>query len=95
MSSGQAEPILISLEQPPEPIKVDKVIGLVYAARPVSMTVAGVEEEIDALLARLREEAAKAGADAVLGVKIEVRRVAGAGIEWALLLAYGTAVKLA
>lgn len=74
--------------------EIKEVKGLVVAARPVSLTVAGVEDEIEALLDKLRKLAAEKNADAVVDVKIDVRRVGGAGLEWALLLAYGTAVVL-
>ena len=84
--------VLITTESVPEGFRVAEVKGLVYAARLVSMTVAGVEDEIEALLDKLAEKAKKAGANAVLGVRIDVRRVTGAGIEWAMLLAYGTGV---
>jgi uncharacterized protein YbjQ (UPF0145 family) len=72
--------------------KIAKVKGLVVAARPVSLTVAGIEEEIGALLEKLAKLAREKGANAVVDVKIDVRQVGGAGLEWALLLAYGTAV---
>ncbi len=86
--------LLLTLEEPPEGARIREVKGLVYAARLVSMTVAGVEDEINALLDKLREKAQSIGANAVLGVKLDVRRVTGAGIEWAMLLAYGTGVVL-
>ncbi|NOZ89012.1 MAG: heavy metal-binding domain-containing protein [Crenarchaeota archaeon] len=92
MAGGEV--LLLTLEHPPEGVKVREVKGFVYAARLVSMTVAGVEDEINALLDKLREKAQAIGANAVLGVKLDVRRVTGAGIEWAMLLAYGTGVVL-
>ena len=81
---------LYTTEQPLQG-SIKEVKGLVFAARLVSMTVAGVEDEINAVLERLREKAASIGANAVLGTRLDVRRVTGAGLEWALLLAYGTA----
>lgn len=85
------EVILVSSQTIPG-MRIARVKGLVVAARPVSLTVAGVEDEIDALLDKLRKLAARKGANAVIDVKIDVRRVGGAGLEWALLMAYGTAV---
>jgi len=90
---ADAEVLLITTEQPPTG-KVKETKGLVVAARPVSIAVAAADEELEALLQKLRSEAAKKGANAVLGVRIDVRRVIGAGLEWVLLLAYGTAVVL-
>ncbi len=84
------EVVLLTSETPLSG-RVKKLIGLVVAARPVSLTVAGIEEEIDALLEKLSKMAAAKGANAVLGVKIDIRSVSGAGLEWALLMAYGTA----
>ena len=85
--------VLVSSETVPGK-KIVSVKGLVVAARPVSLTVAGIEDEIDALLDKLKKLAKEKGANAVVGVKIDVRRVGGAGLEWALLMAYGTAVNV-
>lgn len=85
--------VLLSSETVPGK-KIVSVKGLVVAARPVSLTVAGIEDEIDALLDKLKKLAKEKGANAVVGVKIDVRRVGGAGLEWALLMAYGTAVNI-
>ena len=85
--------VLVSSETVPGK-KIVNVKGLVVAARPVSLTVAGIEDEIDALLDKLKKLAKEKGANAVVGVKIDVRRVGGAGLEWALLMAYGTAVNV-
>jgi len=86
------EVILVSSQDIPGR-RISSVKGLIVAARPVSLTVAGIEDEIEALLEKLRKLAAQKDANAVIDVKIDVRSVGGAGLEWALLMAYGTAVK--
>ncbi|HID41350.1 MAG TPA: heavy metal-binding domain-containing protein [Pyrodictium sp.] len=82
--------LLLSIEQPVG-YQVKELKGLIYASRPISLTVAGLEAELDAILEKLRHDAKKVGANAVLGLRIETRRVVGVGGEWVLLLAYGTA----
>jgi uncharacterized protein YbjQ (UPF0145 family) len=89
----QGEEVVLVSSQTIPGRKIRAVKGLVVAARPVSLTVAGIEDEIEALLQKLRKLAAEKGANAVVDVKIDVRRVGGAGLEWALLMAYGTAVE--
>ncbi|ALL00433.1 hypothetical protein Pyrde_0383 [Pyrodictium delaneyi] len=82
--------LLLSIEQPVG-YQVKELKGLIYASRPISLTVAGLEAELDVILEKLRHDAKKMGANAVLGLRIETRRVVGVGGEWVLLLAYGTA----
>jgi len=82
--------LLLSVEQPVG-YQVKELKGLIYASRPISLTVAGLEAELDVILEKLRHDAKKVGANAVLGLRIETRRVVGVGGEWVLLLAYGTA----
>ncbi len=84
---------LLSIDHVPENIDIREVLGVVYAARPVTMGLTAIEEEIEALLDKLRHKAASRGANMVIGLRIDVQRVVGAGVEWALLLVYGTAVK--
>ncbi|ABM81372.1 heavy metal-binding domain-containing protein [Hyperthermus butylicus] len=86
--------IILTVDAPPKGYRVKEIKGLVYASRPVSLTVAGLEAELSAIIERLRSEAERKGANAVLGTRIEVQRVAGVGGEWVLLLSYGTAVVL-
>ncbi len=92
VKEGMGKEVVLLTSDKPLSGKVRKVIGLVVAARPVSLTVAGIEEEIEALLEKLSRLAAAKGANAVLDVRIDIRSVSGAGLEWALLMAYGTAV---
>jgi len=82
--------VLLSIDKPGG-YRVRELKGIVYASRPISLTVAGLEAELDAIMERVRHEAKKKGANAVLGLRIETRRVIGVGGEWVLLLAYGTA----
>jgi uncharacterized protein YbjQ (UPF0145 family) len=84
---------LLSIDHVPENIDIREVLGVVYAARPVTMGLTAIEEEIEALLDKLKHKAASKGANMVIGLRIDVQRVVGAGVEWALLLVYGTAVK--
>ncbi|KSW11616.1 hypothetical protein CF15_01950 [Pyrodictium occultum] len=85
--------LLLSVERA-EGYRVRELKGLVYASRPISLTVAGLEAELDAIMERVKQEARKLGANAVLGIRIDTRRVVGVGGEWVLLLAYGTAAVL-
>lgn len=89
-----SEVLVITLDEVPKGFKVKEIKGLVHVSRPVSMTVAGLEAELNAIIDRLKSEAAKMGANAVIGTRIEVQRVVGVGGEWVLLLSYGTAVVL-
>jgi hypothetical protein len=88
------EVLIITVEEVPKGYRVKEIKGLVHVSRPVSMTVAGLETELNAILDRLKNEAKKLGANAIIGTKIEVQRVVGVGGEWVLLLSYGTAVVL-
>jgi hypothetical protein len=89
-----SEILIITLDEIPKGYRVKEIKGLVHVSRPVSMTVAGLEAELNAILDRLKSEARKMGANAVIGTRIEVQRVVGVGGEWVLLLSYGTAVVL-
>ena len=82
--------VLLSIDQPAG-YRVRELRGVVYASRPISLTVAGLEAELDAIMEKVKQEARKRGANAVLGLRVETRRVVGVGGEWVLLLAYGTA----
>ena len=86
--------LIITLDEVPKGYRVKEIKGLVHVSRPVSMTVAGLEAELNAILDKLKSEASKIGANAVIGTRIEVQRVVGVGGEWVLLLSYGTAVVL-
>ncbi len=74
--------------------RVKKVLGVVYASRAVGVTTAALDAEIEAVIAKLERVAREKGANAVLGLRLDARRVAGVGGEWVLLIAYGTAVEL-